>query len=450
MSQPPDDLDTTFSMRGDGGVPVAAEARLVAVHPPELAAWRLELADAPVVIGREQAEGVSAPLAHGTVSRRHVEIRWERGPGHVAIDLGSHNGSRLAGGRLGDRAAALEDGAILQLGEVFLVYERVIGGRAGAGDEAADAIPGTASAVARLRRQVVRAAADPSPVLLLGETGVGKERIAREIHRLSGRPGPLVALNCAALSPQLVESQLFGHLRGAFTGATSAAEGLFRAADGGTLFLDEIGELSADLQPKLLRALQEGEVLAVGATTGVAVDVRVVAATNRDLPGDVDAGRFRRDLYARLAMWELRVPPLRERRVDLFDWIDRLHRAWRSARPGSNAALPALLPDAVEAVLFHPWMDNLRGLDRLVHALATMSARGPLARRDLPSWLTSAAEPEPPEVPAGGLPVPTRDEFIAAHRELDGNVRALARRFNRDRRQIYRWIEAYGLPRRDP
>ncbi|HEU5055023.1 MAG TPA: sigma 54-interacting transcriptional regulator [Kofleriaceae bacterium] len=434
----PSDLDTTFSMRDGGEKSASAEARLVAVHPPGLD-WRLALGEAPVVIGREE-------LGHGTVSRRHVEIRWERAAGHVAVDLGSHNGSRLDGSRLGDRAAALEDGGVLQLGEVFLVYERASAG--GAGEEAADAIPGRAAAVCRLRRQVVRAAPDPSPVLLLGETGTGKERIAREIHRLSARSGPLVAINCAALSPQLIESQLFGHLRGAFTGATSAAEGLFRAADRGTLFLDEIGELPADLQPKLLRALQEGEVLAVGATTGVAVDVRVVAATNRNLPDEVDAGRFRRDLYARLAMWELRVPPLRDRRVDLFDWIARLHRAWCAARPGTSAALPALLPDAVEAVLLHPWMDNLRGLDRLVHTLATMSARGPLARRDLPTWLTADAGEPPAAAPrAGGLPVPTRDEFIAAHRELDGNVRALARRFNRDRRQIYRWIEAYGLAR---
>jgi transcriptional regulator with PAS, ATPase and Fis domain len=438
----PSDLDTTFSMKDRGEASATADALLVAVHPPELA-WRLELGET----------GISAPLAHGTVSRRHVEIRWERGAGHVVIDLGSHNGSRLDGTRLGERAVALEDGAVLQLGEVFVVYERARGATAGAGDEAVEAIPGRAAAIARLRRHVVRGAPDPSPVLLLGETGTGKERIAREIHRLSGRPGPLVAINCAALSPQLVESQLFGHMRGAFTGATTAAEGLFRAADRGTLFLDEIGELSADLQPKLLRALQEGEVLAVGATSGVAVDVRVIAATNRDLPADVDAGRFRRDLYARLALWELRVPPLRDRRVDLFDWIDRLHRAWRSARPGTAATLPALLPDAVEAILLHDWMDNLRGLDRLVHSLATISARGPLARRDLPSWLTAPPEADSPDTAAspraGGLPVPSRDDFIAAHRELEGNVRALARRFNRDRRQIYRWIEAYGLAR-DP
>ena len=445
----PSDLDSTFSMKGGGDDAAASsDAFLVAVHPPDIT-WRLELGEAtPVVIGREE-------LGHGTVSRRHVEIRWERGAGHVAVDLGSHNGSRLAGARLGDRAAALEDGAVLQLGEVFLVYQRAGGAAAGAGEEAAEAIPGRAAAVCKLRRQVIRAASDPSPVLLLGETGTGKERIAREIHRLSGRPGPLVAINCAALSPQLVESQLFGHLRGAFTGATAASEGLFRAADRGTLFLDEIGELPADLQPKLLRALQEGEVLAVGATTGLPVDVRVVAATNRDLPDEVDAGRFRRDLYARLAMWELRVPPLRERRVDLFDWIERLHRAWRAARPGTAASLPGLLPDAVEAVLLHPWMDNLRGLDRLVHTLATMSTRGPLARRDLPVWLSAPPETDPAEAApasprAGGVPAPTRDEFIAAHGELGGNVRALARRFNRDRRQIYRWIEAYGLPRRDP
>jgi two-component system, NtrC family, response regulator GlrR len=309
-------------------------------------------------------------------------------------------------------------------------------------------------------------------VLLLGETGTGKEWIAGEIHRLSGRSGPLLAVNCAALSAQIIESQLFGHVRGAFTGATSDHKGLFRAADGGTLFLDEIGELPVDLQPKLLRTLQDGQVLAVGATRSAPVDVRVIGATNLDLHAAVEAGSFRRDLYARLAMWELAVPPLRVRRLDILSWIDRLHRAWQRARPGVAASLPALLPDAVEAILLHPWPDNLRGLDRLVHALAaTSKPDGGIALADLPRWLrerrTPARESDAPvagaaPVAAGAAavaapatpesdrrPPPTREEFELAYAELGGNVRALARHFRRDRRQIYRWVAAYGLERRD-
>src|SRR6185295_11015283 len=173
------------------------------------------------------------------------------------------------------------------------------------------------------------AATDPAPVLLHGESGTGKERIAGELHRLSGRKGRLIAVNCAALSRELVESQLFGHQKGAFTGATELHPGYFRAAQGGTLFLDEIGELSLEVQPKLLRAIQQGEVQAVGSTQPAHVDVRVVAATNRELQQAVNAGQFRADLYARLSLWELRVPPLRERRADLFPWIDRLHGRWR-------------------------------------------------------------------------------------------------------------------------
>jgi DNA-binding NtrC family response regulator len=308
-----------------------------------------------------------------------------------------------------------------------------------------EAVPGQAAVMSALRARLARAALDPAPVLLVGESGTGKEHIAAEVHRLSGRKGPMVTVNCAALSRELAESQLFGHQKGAFTGATEAQPGYFRAAQGGTLFLDEIGELALELQPKLLRAIQQGEVQAVGSAQPGHVDVRVVAATNRELAQAASAGQFRADLYARLALWELRVPPLRERRVDLFTWIERLHRRWRTRRPTEPKQAPSFEPDAAEALLRAPWPLNLRGIERLIHDLATPGAAGPVGRSRLPGWLTSAA-PAPAAPPdERRVPVPSREEFLEAHRKLGGSVRALAKHFGRDRRQIYRWLESHGL-----
>ncbi len=368
---------------------VASAATLTAVHPLDLD-WQLQLGDQLVTIGRDGDARVPA-LANRTVSRRHVEIRWN-GAAHVISDLGGRNGSRLDGVRLGEtELRTLQDGSVLQLGDVFVIYERTLYERgapiADAEHVSKDNLPGRAMAMRRLRTQVGRAAADPSAVLILGETGTGKEWIARELHRLSQRPGPLVALNCAALGSSLIESQLFGHVKGAFTGATSDQVGLFRAAEGGTLFLDEIGELPLDLQPKLLRALQDGQITPVGATRALTVDVRVVAATNRDLETAISQRAFRLDLYSRLALWEIAVPPLRARRVDILAWLARLQRVWLEARPGIKGSPMTLQPDAVQVILLHPWLDNLRGLDRLVHVLQSTPSSGPLARADLPSWL---------------------------------------------------------------
>jgi transcriptional regulator with GAF, ATPase, and Fis domain len=297
--------------------------------------------------------------------------------------------------------------------------------------------------------------------LLIGETGTGKEWISRELHRLSGRKGPLVAINCAALSPEIIDSQLFGHVKGAFTGATSDNAGMFRAAEGGTLFLDEIGEMPLQLQPKLLRALQEGDVQPVGSTKLVPVDVRVIAATNRRLAAAVDAGEFRRDLYARLALWEIPVPALRERRGDLIMWIERLHARWIDERPGQPPRPLEFSPDAVEKLLLFDWPNNLREVDRLVHGLASAPALpAMIAPEHLPPWVQPRPAPPAPapmstdEAPAqqrGKRPVPTREEFVAVFDRLAGNVRAMAKHFERDRRQIYRWIESYGLSdRRQP
>jgi two-component system, NtrC family, response regulator GlrR len=453
------------------------EARLRVVYPTEVRA-SVPVGAGRVVVGRGPEDPAMPRIRHATVSRSHFAVEWDAMlEGHFGMDLGSRNGSWVDG-ELAIIRRPLVPNSVVRLGDILAVYETGQGlAETDGADVSPAAIPGESPAMRLLRVGVGRAAPDPSPVVLIGETGTGKEAIAAEIHRLSRRRGELIALNCAALSPQLVESQLFGHVKGAFTGAGEAAPGLFRAAAGGTLFLDEIGELPAPLQPKLLRAIQEGEVQPVGSTRTVKVDVRVIAATNRNLTADVESGAFRRDLYARLALWELHVPPLRERRGDLFEWIQKLHQRWLERRSASVTASHDLdgrlsfEADAAEVLLLFPWRDNLRGVDRLVHALGAAAHPAPVGVAQLPGWLqlpavkgiTSGARrsrgggsgpshpapvgaaPAPAAVPRPRPKAPTRDELDAVLRAHGGSIRATAKHFGRDRRQIYRWIDAFGL-----
>jgi transcriptional regulator with GAF, ATPase, and Fis domain len=472
-------------------------ARLFIIHPPEIAG-RIDLGEGIVAFGRGQVStfgGVFVELADDTVSRNHFVAAWVAAQGVWVIkDLGSRNGTWVDGVQVGDAFIPIADNAVIRAGHVILVFE--VGEEPSAEDAAAvstTAIPGESNASRVLRAAVGRAGRDPSPVLVFGETGVGKELIAGEIHRLSGRAGDLVAINCAALSRELVESQLFGHERGAFTGAHDAKSGYFRAAQGGTLFLDEIGELPLDLQPKLLRAIEEGTIHPVGSTRTVRVDARIIAATNRDLARLVDEGGFRRDLYARISLWEIPVPSLVKRRTDLALWIDIFHERWLEAR-GLSAEPLRFDASAVEVLLRSRWRENLRGLDRLVHDLASrppQQDQDPLGPSDLPSWLydaravdltpsspvappstreASPAKPAPkpaPKLDPGStqdlflpedfaskqeptelrdrLPSPSREELLLVLKQLGGSVRATAKHFERDRRQIYRWIRSHGI-----
>jgi anaerobic nitric oxide reductase transcription regulator len=235
---------------------------------------------------------------------------------------------------------------------------------------------GVSAAIDQVRKEIELVAGSDFSVLVHGETGVGKELAARAIHAQSKRSAaPFIQVNCAALPDGVIESELFGHVRGAFTGATSHRAGKFEIADGGTLFLDEIGELPLGVQPKLLRALQEGEVQRVGADRPLAVDVRIIAATNRDLEREVREGRFRADLYHRLAVFPLRVPPLRERRQDVpilaGFFLDRLRLKLGLARVVLDPGASALLRDG-------EWPGNVRELDHvLARGVLRATARSP-------------------------------------------------------------------------
>jgi len=239
-----------------------------------------------------------------------------------------------------------------------------------------DAMIGRSPALARVRAQIAQVAPTDSTVLIEGETGTGKELVARAIHDASARrERPLIRINCAALPRELVESELFGHEKGAFTGALQQRRGRFELADGGTLFLDEIGELPLDTQAKLLRVLQEREFERVGGSRSLRVDVRVVAATNRNLRAEADAGRFRADLYFRLNVFPLTLPPLRERREDIGALLEHFARATarRLGRPG-----PRIAPAFAARAQAYDWPGNIRELENLVERALILSGGGEL------------------------------------------------------------------------
>ncbi|MBX3210836.1 MAG: sigma 54-interacting transcriptional regulator [Labilithrix sp.] len=249
------------------------------------------------------------------------------------------------------------------------------------GDAGRTGIVGQSAALTRALEALARVAPTRSTVLLLGETGTGKELFARALHDKSPRrDGPLVKVNCAAIAPSLVESELFGHEKGAFTGAVQRRLGRFELAHGGTLFLDEIGELPLETQAKLLRVLSEHELERVGGTKPVRVDVRVVAATNRDLSAQVEAGRFRADLFFRLNVFPIELPPLRERRDD----IPRLAEAFVASLANRGAAPATVDDDALAYLSAYDWPGNVRELHNVLERASILSRTGRIGVEDLP------------------------------------------------------------------
>jgi DNA-binding NtrC family response regulator len=278
------------------------------------------------------------------------------------------------------------------------------------------------------------------PVLLHGETGTGTEVYARAIHESSGRPGPFVAVNCGALSPSLLEAELFGHRRGAFSGAIADRPGFIRSADRGTLFLDEIPELSRAGQVALLRVLEEDEVVAVGDTRPVTVDIRIVAASQRPLISEVDAGDFRSDLYARLLGYEAGLPALRERRADLGYIVGNLGRRM------TGRSLE-LTPAAFRALLRYDWPRNVRELERCLATANALSCGGVIDVDHLPPAIARATirNQTPPPPADSEKDAAMRDQLSAKLAEHRGNITAVARDLGKHREQLQRWIRRLGI-----
>jgi two-component system nitrogen regulation response regulator NtrX len=315
---------------------------------------------------------------------------------------------------------------------------------------------GESPAIRELRAQIAQAAPSNGRVLIYGENGTGKELVARNIHHLSLRSGgPFVEVNCAAIPEELIESELFGHTRGAFTGALTARKGKFELADGGTLFLDEVGDMTLKTQAKVLRVLQEQKIEPVGGTASITVDVRVIAATNKRLEGEIRKGTFREDLYFRLNVIPFEVPPLRERRQDV-PLLARHFMAQLSAEHGKRPK--EFAPAAVELLTEQPWPGNVRELRNITERLVIMTPGDRVEAAHLPAPLLglSPASGDGGAV-AGAAPLPdfpslaaAREDFekryiLKRYEECGGNMSRTADALQVERSNLYRKMKAYGL-----
>jgi DNA-binding NtrC family response regulator len=397
-------------------------------------------------------------LTDATVSRYHLEIRVRR-DGIEVRDLDTTNGTKHGGARIG--SVVLTGAARLRLGKHSELDVEPVDTSVELGDWAGDRfgdVLGTTQPMKRLFSLLAKAAPTEATILLQGETGTGKEAIAEAVHRASRRnKGPFVVVDCGSIPHELIASELFGHAKGSFTGAGADKQGLIEAANHGTLFLDEIGELALDLQPQLLRVLDRRQVRRVGETQSVDVDIRVIAATHRDLRAMVKSGQFREDLYYRLAVVATHVPPLRERKADipaLATWF-----AEKMGR-GSFAQSPAL----IDQLQHHDWPGNVRELRNVVERALSL---GDAALADLGDG--SMPRPSPPSVTAGDDEAPRRSSnpdvlelpFKEAKAQLveaferdylsallarhHGNISRAAAEAGIDRNYIHRLVKKYGL-----
>jgi len=388
------------------------------------------------------AGGARLELPDPTASGQHARVRFENGAVWLE-DLGSRNGTRVGGKRL-DKPTQLHPGDWFAIGRTVFVVGK--GNPSGQSEPFAFGpsaqLATFVSQVAELYTTTGKLAPSRVPMLLVGETGTGKEVLAREIHALSRPHGPFVAVNCAALPENLVESELFGYRKGAFSDAREDRVGLVRSAHGGTLLLDEVTELPLPTQAKLLRFLQESEVLAIGTTQPVKVDVRIIAATQPSLHEAVRTGRFRADLLARLAGFTLNLPPLRERMADLGVLTEMIIRR----HGGNDAHRFKFSAEACDALFARSWPLNIRELDQTLQAALVLAGEGgqiELAHLGQTPVVggPSGTEPRATELEDSELAAQLR-EALFRH---GGNVSAVAREMGKARMQIHRWMERFGF-----
>jgi DNA-binding NtrC family response regulator len=426
---------------------------------PQALPSRHSLADLDqVVIGRGAQNEFERLRSNGRQLRITVPDRWMsslharlyfRGAQWVLEDAGSRNGSFVGGARVAQRTLA--DGDLIELGHAMFLFRALLRPRAEAAPDldGADLDPrmglSTLSpALADDLEQLRRIAPSPVSVLITGESGTGKEVIARAVHLLSGRGGPFVAINCGALAPNLVESELFGYRRGAFSGALEDRLGLVRSAQGGTLLLDEIGELPLGAQVALLRVLQEREVMPVGATRPVSVEFRLCAATHRPVRELVDEGRVRADFMARISGYDVHLPPLRARREDLGLLIGVLLRRGANERVASVS----FTKEAARALFAYSWPLNVRELEKCLGTAVVLDGDGPISVEHLSPEVRQARIASADQ---GSSPPLTeeeqrfRDRLIALLTQHRGNLSAIARELGRDRVQVRRWLRRFRI-----
>ncbi len=428
--------DTTAELAGVS-VP-RSEVGVLHLLPLAGAAQAIEPSSRSTTLGRD--ETCDVVLDSPAVSRVHARIEW--GPaGALLMDLESTNGTFVDGERVA--SSMLNHGAIVRIGSaVFRAVRLTEAWRDATSD---GALVGGVS-LAPVRRQIGLVGPTELAVLVHGETGTGKELVARALHEASRRGGPFIPLNCAALPETLVESELFGHVRGAFTGAAASRRGLFHAAAGGTLFLDEVGDLPLAAQAKLLRVLEDRVVRPVGAESGGAVDVRIVSATHRNLADESLSQRFRSDLYARLAAIEVHLPPLRDRMEDLGALCRHL-----LGRAGL-AASTEIEPEALEAMALYEWPMNVRELDSVLRA-AVLAHADRISLASLPSRVRERSRPRRVREPSQPLDAPGpitwatagRARVVHALTENRGNARRTAKDLGISRNHLYRLFRRWGI-----
>jgi transcriptional regulator with PAS, ATPase and Fis domain len=377
------------------------------------------------------------------LSRQHARIE-SKGERWVLRDAGSRNGSLVNGQRADERI--LEPGDLIELGGTFLLYaEHRTFPRLERDSTLAPSELGAFStlnpALSAQFKLAEQGAPSMIPVLLRGETGTGKEVCARAIHAISRRSGPFVAVNCGAIPATLVESQLFGFVKGAFTGADRSEQGFVRAAEGGTLLLDEIGDLPATSQVALLRVLQNSEVTPIGSSSAHRVDVRFISATHQPLEQLMESGNFRRDLLARLTGFEIVLPPLRERREDLGILIAAI-----LSRHGTRT----LRGSTARALLTYTWPDNIRELERCLGSASVLAGSEPIGMEHLPQRVQRPSVSSGPPEAENERELSPEDEELRARvievlRDSGGNLSEAARRMGKARQQLQRWVKRFDL-----
>ena len=438
------DLDNTTAV--DSGVRPPGDVLMI-VGDGHIRA--VPFASGALTIGR--AIDCDVVVEHAKFSRRHARIT--RDPEIRVQDLGSTNGTRIGGmvHRGGD-PVELRPGETFHIGPFSFVVTASSGTEGSSGRAGRERLVVTEPARDRVAPLIGELAASGVNVLLQGETGVGKDVLATTLHELSGRTGPLVRINCAALSESLLEGELFGYVKGAFTGAAADKEGLLEAATGGTVFLDEIGELPPAVQAKLLHAIEARQVTRLGATRPLMIDARFLAATNRDLATEVAAGRFRRDLFFRLDGVTLHIPPLRERVALIGPLALRfLHEAGeRLGRPTMS-----LTADALVALEAHPWPGNVRELKAVIERALLIAKGAEIAPRHLmfarEPAAASPASPAPDSDPAARADRPRLPHRGRARRPHPADRRA--RRVQRQpdpRREAPRDLADHAGQQADP